>query len=354
MRMMAVILVLLAGVGMAGAQDALVENADFVYVCKDGGNGAYEAFPDICRVKDGRLLAVFYDGWEHVSLPKAEPGKEKGGRVTGVFSSDEGKTWDKPFVIYDGPNDDRDPSIAQLSDGRLICDFFTLKPGTEGRPYDGLGSWFVESADAGKTWSDAKQLTNKDYYCSSPVRELPGGKLILGLYAENNGDAFGASTVSTDGGKTWSKPADIPNGGIKLDAETDIIRLKDGKLYAAQRQAKESMRFSISADDGATWSVSEPMGFAGHSPYLHRVPGGEVVCAYRWHQEHATYLSVSADDCKTWGPQVLVDKFLGAYPSIATLKDGSLIIIYYEEGGGSNIRARKFKVNGTSVEWLKW
>jgi len=346
-----VAVIVLAGVTCMGwAEDPLAEGKDFVYVCKDGGNGAYEAFPDVCRLKDGRLLAVFYDGWTHVSLPT--PDKTNGGRVTGVFSEDEGKTWGKPFVVYDGPNDDRDPSIVQLSDGRILCNFFSLKTGPDGKGYVGLGSWVVESSDAGKTWSAARTICNEDYYCSSPIRELTDGTLILGLYAEKGGDGYGASTTSKDGGKTWTPVVNIPNGGKRLDAETDIIRLNDGRLYAAQRSPNESMRFSISADNGAAWSTSEDMGFQGHCPYLHRAPGGgAILCAFRWHSKNGTYLCVSTDECKTWSAPILVDNFIGAYPSMVSLKDGSVLIIYYEEGGGSNIRARKFRVNGTGVEW---
>ena len=109
--------------------------------------------------------------------------------------------------------------------------------------------------------------------------ELADGRLILGQYMEIGDDAFGAVTISTDKGATWSPPVDNPNGGLRLDAETDIITLQDGRLYAAQRTSKESMRYSISSDGGQTWSVSEPMGFSGHCPYLYRSPDGIIVIA---------------------------------------------------------------------------
>ena len=45
---------------------------DFVYVCKDAGAGGCEAFPDVCRLRDGRRMAVFYAGYGHVSLPNEQ------------------------------------------------------------------------------------------------------------------------------------------------------------------------------------------------------------------------------------------------------------------------------------------
>ena len=110
---------------------------------------------------------------------------------------------------------------------------------------------------------------------------------------------------------------DIDNGGQRLDAETDIIELKDGTLYAAQRPA---MCFSVSADRGRTWSVSKPMGFEGHCPYLLRTADDIILLAHRL---PATSLHYSLDECKTWSQNVPVDNVIGAYPSMVNLKDGS-------------------------------
>jgi Neuraminidase (sialidase) len=303
-------------------------------------------------VNDGRLFAVFYAGYTHVSAPCEN--LPKGGRISGCFSSDEGKTWTPAQTIYDGPDDDRDPSIVQLSDGRILCDFFSLqkKDGCE----TPLGSWMIESKDGGATWSEAQCIAPSDthYLCSSPIRELPDKTLILGLYWESwkpKDDANGAVAISKDMGKTWSAPINIDNGGQKLDAETDVIRLKDGRLYAAQRSEKESMCYSISEDNGQTWSVSKQMGFRGHCPYLYRVAGDIILCG---HRVPYTSLRYSLDEGKTWSDGGVVDKVDGAYPSMVLLKDGNVLIVYYEEGEGSNIRAKKFRIDKNGITWLAW
>lgn len=344
-RCIVVLGLLLMAVSVRAA--GLEAGKDFVHVCQDAGAGAYEAFPDVCRLRDGRLLCVFYAGYGHVALPNEQ--LPKGGRISGAYSSDEGKTWSAAVTLYDGPDDDRDPSITQLRDGRLLLTYFSLRAKSEGK-WDGLGSYVVESNDAGETWSEPRQI-NATYYCSSPVRELADGTLVLGLYQESGGNANGAVTRSTDGGKTWSAAIDIDNGGLRLDAETDVIALKDGRLYAAQRTEKEPMRFSISSDQGLTWTVSTPMGFPGHAPYLYRTPEGAIVCAHRLPN---TSLHYSFDECATWGPNVEVDEHIGSYASMATLKDGSTLIVYYEEGNGSSIRARKFRLEKSGLTWLAW
>jgi pimeloyl-ACP methyl ester carboxylesterase len=319
----------------------------WVHVCTDAGAGAYEAFPDVCRTADGRLLAVFYAGYGHIALPNET--LPKGGRLSGCFSSDEGATWSEAFTLFDGPYDDRDPSVTRLKDGRLACVFFTLKPKPDGQKgWDALGSFIVTSADNGKTWETEPRQIAKDYYCSSPIRELPDGRLALGLYAANAKGAWGAATFSADGGKTWCKPIDIPTGDQRYDAETDLIPLKDGSLFAALR-GRTISAWSVSKDGGKSWSAAEQFGFPGHCHYLHRAPGDIILMAHRL---PATSLHYSLDECKTWSTNVLVDTVGGAYPSLETLKDGTILIVYYEEGPGSSIRAKRFRATRQGIEWL--
>jgi len=325
---------------------------DFVYVCRDAGAGGYEAFPDVCRLQDGRLMAVFYAGYGHVSLPDER--LPKGGRICYCLSSDEGRTWSEARVLCDGPDDDRDPSLVQLSNGSLICNFFSLRKKEKVKEGEaawiGLGSWMVVSQDGGKTWSEPS-LISKDYYCSAPLRELPGGRVILGLYRQIGETSHGAVIISEDGGKTWGKPVDIDNGGYKLDAETDVIPLKDGSLYAVQREPKTTMCYSVSRDGGRTWSVSRPLGFPGHCPYLLRTPDDIIILAHRLPQ---TSLHFSLDEAKTWSGNVLVEDVGGAYPSMVNLRDGLVLIVYYEEGEGSDIRVRRFRTTKAGIRWLKF
>lgn len=316
----------------------------FVYVCEDAGAGGYEAFPDVCRLNDGRLMSVFYAGYGHVALPNEK--LPKGGRISCCYSSDEGQTWTAAETLYDGPDDDRDPSIVQLPNGKLICNYFSLRKVTgEKKPYKGLGTWMVTSDDLGKTWSTPLQVA-ADYYCSSPIRVLKDGRLILGLYAEKDKTALGAAVYSDDHGKTWSKPVDMANGGIRLDAETDIIELKDGSLYAALRP---KMCYSVSKDRGQTWTESKPMTFTGHCPYFLRTKDDIILLAHRLPM---TSLHYSLDECQTWSKNVPVDGVIGAYPSMVNLKDGTVLIVYYEEGSGSSIRAKRLRATKQGIEWI--
>jgi Neuraminidase (sialidase) len=269
----------------------------------------------------------------------------KGGRISGCYSSDEGQTWTKAETIIDTPFDDRDPSVVQLPDGRILLTFFTYVPQPGKRAH--TETLISESNDNGKTWSEPKKLF-EEIPVSQPIRILSDGTLLMPLYLFNNQQSSGAVSLSYDNGKTWSEVIVIPNGGHQLDAETDVIDLKGGTLYAIQRPW---MGVSYSKDKGKTWSVSEHAGFEGHCPYLLRTKNDVILLATR---SPNTSIRISRDECKTWSAPILVDHFIGAYPSMVELKDGSILIVYYEEGAGSSIRAKRFRVKDgeNAVDWL--
>lgn len=345
------VLLVLVAAALAPTLARCDDSADFVYVCQDAGAGAYEAFPDVCRLADGRLMCVFYAGYGHVALPNdALP---KGGRIAYATSSDEGRTWTPAETLYDGPHDDRDPSIAQLSTGRLICNFFSLeKSDKPGKPYQGVGSFLIVSDDGGRTWSEPRRIVEEWFPCSAPVRELKDGRLMLGLYYQNDKGASGAVTISTDNGETWSAPIVIDNGGQRLAAETDVIERSDGTLLAALRgDGTQQLCFSTSSDGGHTWTTARPSGFLGHCPYLLRTVDGIFLLG---HRKPHTALHYSLDEGKTWSDTVEIDTVGGAYPSMVNLEDGSVLVVYYEEGAGSSIRAKRFRAGRDGIEWLSW
>lgn len=311
--------------------------------------GPYQAFPDVCRLPSGDLVCVFYAGYGHVSLPNAK--WPRGGRICIVQSSDEGRTWTSPRVVFDGPQDDRDPHIAALADGTLVCTFFQYRSVNGKIEHDVC---LVESPDSGKTWqTQPRVLLANQWAVSAPVRELPDGTRLLGVYTGNDSTAYGAVLRSTDGGKTWSQPVDIdPNSGVRLDAETDVLRLLDGTILAALRgDGKVNLHFATSPDQGLTWSKVTDSGYLGHCPHLTRLSTGEILLT---HRQPATSMHISRDDAKTWQGPIEIDSVIGAYPSTVELKDHSVLVVYYEEGNNSAIRAARFRLTPDGIERLAW
>ena len=337
------VMVFLAWQSVAEAVVSVGVSPSFSYVATDGNAGGYEAFPDVTRLSDGRLMTVFYEGYSHISPPTSS--YPNGGRVMCATSDNEGASWSESRLLYDTPLDDRDPSITQLADGRLLSTYFTYANG-------GVGTYLVESSDAGVTWSTPRQLASSPYYVSSPVRQLSNGRLALGLYSEAIGQtAHGAVTLSNDGGTTWTAPIDIPNpSGAYLDAETDLIELKNGNLWAIQRSSNSPAQSSVSTDVGLNWSDSQSLGFVAHCPYLLRTEHqGMILLGYRGFDDGGngyTALRYSLDECVSWSDPIAIDACVGAYPSMVNLNDGSVLVAYYEEGVGSNIRSRVITISG--------
>ncbi len=310
--------------------------------------GPYQAFPDVCRLPDGDLLCVFYAGYGHISLPnEAWP---RGGRICTVRSSDEGRTWSEPRVLFDGPQDDRDPHIAATRDGTLWCSFFQYRVVDGKTEFD---TCLVRSRDGGKTWDTEPRVLAADRWAvSAPVRELTDGTLILGTYTADSTTAHGAVLRSTDGGATWSEPVDIdPASGVRLDAETDVIQLSDGRLLAALRGDRVNMHYATSGDLGLTWSKVADIGFAGHCPHLTRLSGGEILLTHRLPN---TALHISRDEGATWQGPLEIDAVVGAYASTVELKDRTVLVVYYEEGDASAIRAARFRVIDDGIEPVGW
>lgn len=318
-------------------------------ISRGGDAGPYQAFPDACRLPDGSIACVFYAGYGHVSLPK--PGWPDGGRICLVRSVDEGRTWSEPTTIFDDPMDNRDPHIAVLADKSVVVTFFSLLPGTGGRTYDGAGVQMIRSVDGGKTFQKTAQtIAPVGWYVSAPVRPLGRRDCILGIYTEDSGKSYGGVILSRDNGRSWSAP--IPIGkdqGIPLDAETDVIAMRDGTLYAALRSSKAPMHFATSVDRGKTWSDAVPIGFPGHAPHFLRLRTGEIVLTHRMPK---TEVHFSRDEGRTWLGPYRIDDVIGAYPSTVELKDGTLLFVWYTEGADSHVRAQRFRRTSTGIQPL--
>ena len=322
--------------------------APHLVISRGAAAGSYQAFTDVCRLAGGDLLCVFYAGYGHVSLPRSDC--PAGGRICLVRSGDEGRSWSEPRILFDGPFDDRDPHIAQMRDGTVLCSFFTYRPQADGAVL--CDTCLVASRDGGATWETEPRVVAPGWPSSAPVRELVDGTRILGVYREEGATAYGGLIRSTDGGRTWSEPIPIGKGsGVRLDAETDFAVLGSGALYAALRGDRVNMHFATSADGGLTWTPVQDIGFAGHCPHFTRLGTGEILLTHRL---PLTALHVSRDDGETWQGPYQIDTTPGAYASTVELRDGSVLVVYYEEGEGSGVRARRFRLGPGGIDFLPW
>jgi hypothetical protein len=328
-------------------------------VCSDAGAGAYEAFPDVCRTKSGELLCVFYAGYGHVSDPRQN--LPKGARIAMCRSLDNGQTWSPAEVVADTPIDDRDPSIVALPNGELLVVFMTY----DSKRTEGTHQVFsTRSTDNGKVWTEPQPVDTPFTQLeaiSTPPRLMPDGRLLLTPYGNHKGDNRGykhaAVLESRDRGHTWTTLAEVkssqpfqaggkPQSLSTLLLEPDLVRLNDDRLLMLCRPA---MVWTESRDGGHTWSEPRELGIAGDCPYLLLTSRGVLLCGIRHRDTKSTCVIYSRDQGRTWNGPVTIDNVLGAYPSMVELPDGRILVVYYTEGKGSDIRCLYLKADASGV-----
>ena len=249
--------------------------------------GLLAHFPDVVRLGDGRLLAAYREGADHV---------RSDGRICVVESADGGHTWGSPRVAVDGPFDDRDPKLARLADGTVLLSFFVIDWSTQPR-HTTWGAYVCRSTDGGHTWSDPAAVGTSAAVAADPegrdlhvwsashgaAAELPGGDLLMPLYGKPPGHAWQRATVvrSTDGGRTW------PAAGEVLVAATDGVHFQeptltvlDGQVVALIRTTAEHAYLSRSTDGGRSWSTPQPTDMPASSHHALPLSTGEVLVTY--------------------------------------------------------------------------
>jgi len=318
-----------------------------VFISGENGYHTYR-IPAVETAPDGSLIAFC----EARKYNAADPGF--GQQEIGLVykrSTNNGATW-SPMTVLEHAGElwsaANPATVVDRSNGRLWvfylrsrpgCSTETSRPGTDDMRT--LARW---SDTSGQTCSEpldltavARDLNDKGWRASVPG---PGGA---------NQTRKGRLLVPM-----WKSPcAPIPIGqgnGVRLDAETDFVRLKDGTLYAALRGDRVNMHFATSLDGGFTWSPVKVIGFSGHCPHFARLSSGEILLTHRLPM---TSLHVSRDEGKTWQGPYQIDATPGAYASTVELKDGSVLVVYYEEGAGSAVRARRFKFKELGIEFLQ-
>ncbi len=331
------------------------------------------AFPDVTRLSDGRLLLVYRQGASHV---------DKTGRIMKQFGTADGLTWTDPEVLYDAPNiDDRDPSVAMLSNGDVLVTYFQyrqlpLADGTlavhhcfAGRSHDDGATFgtFVQVdpgdmnptdavLDASGHWVDGSGNPIIVQGCSSAVVEWQG-KVVLPTYGGqslNLANLAGSAKSrisryeSTDWGDTWT------GGVVAADKATDhwleepaLVVVDDGSvlmqvrtaLGASPSNAGKMMQMhwdSVAGD----WSDVTYLPFVGHAPELVQLSDGVVLSGFRELDDAMTREWVSfvysLDRGATWSDPIRVKDCAAVecgYPAIEDLGAGRFLFVYYAPGG---------------------
>lgn len=321
----------------------------------------YHGWPTVARRRNGELWLVCSGGREAHVCPF--------GQLVAFSSRDDGDSWSRPRVLYDGPLDDRDAGILETSRGTLLATTFTslaYEPLLEKRlraaagredaaiaewvgtrdllspeaRRAALGEWAVRSSDGGVTWSmPVPTVVNSPH---GPIQLADGRLLYAGKRLWTADKKIGAAE-STDEGLSWRwladipcRPGDTPTTGYH---ELHAVEAANGTLVAqirnhTPRNQGETLQ-TESKDGGRTWTEPHAIGVWGLPSHLLRLRDDRLLMTYGHRRPpFGNQARLSLDHGATWGePLVISDDGLGGdlgYPSTVELDDGSLLSVWYE------------------------
>lgn len=248
------------------------------------------AFPWLCELEDGRILAAHQMGQAFESVD---------GTTYLSESIDGGKTWSKPWKAYN-KSEEQIPMTdcgkpVLLGDGRIIMlgyKFFRPNPELPlGNPKTGGlledQVYFAMSEDAGKTWSEHKEIQciwGGHVEASAPLTVLDDGSWatpITGFRTwegEQTSRNCGRLLRSYDQGETWNDDVvcmQFPGDGITC-YEQRMCQMKNGALvvigWNEEMQTGKLLNnhVTVSFDNGITFGAPIDTGIHGQaSSILH-------------------------------------------------------------------------------------
>ena len=315
----------------------------------------YHGWPTVARRANGELLAAYSGGRESHICPF--------GRVELIRSSDGGRSWSWPEVIFDSPIDDRDAGICVTPAGPILVTTFTSLayqavldaaknwPGdrlarwqavnrrtTAAQRHALLGTWMLRSSDGGMTWSAPYRVPLDSPH--GPVTLSDGRLLYAGKQLWEPGTKVGVAE-SADDGKTWRWLADIPaRPGDRVADYHELHAVQaDGQVIVHIRNHNAANRGETlqceSQDGGKSWTLPHAIGVWGLPSHLLRLADGRLLMSYGHRREpFGNQARLSEDGGKSWSqPMVISDDGAGGdlgYPSTVELPEGELLTIWYE------------------------
>ncbi|MCH7728688.1 MAG: exo-alpha-sialidase [Planctomycetes bacterium] len=354
------------------------------------GLGDFIGWPGgIERMPNGDLLLTHSAGYWHSSFAQPrqiEPNLRKswlasgwpldfpaptGGRAMACRSTDQGKTWSKPFTMIDHRLDDGAHAIFTCRDGTVLCFVgvqaswygYSKAPEAFQKDIDGLNTkqFVLRSTDSGKTWSKPIWFGSPgDFYERAhggrPI-QLADGRILWATYYQVAGEKYlrGAIRRSNDSGRTWQVISKIKRPDNNID-EPAIAELKNGRLLLVTRPDGAVFH---SKDKGATWTDSMtrvvPSGSAKFkAPQLIVLRDGTVVAVATWKNLRVW---ISIDNGNTWSKDIPLDTSSYGYPGSYILNDDESILLPYCASGRAPNRVYlvRFQVNQkrTGIELLR-
>ena len=298
----------------------------------------YWGSPSVVELRSGRLLLSLLGGTK--SDPSLPPR---------FFASDDrGKTFSQidsfphRMQLPVGPS-----TLLRLADNRIALAMHRVHPTGHGGGLPAISF----TSDEGKTWSKpfvvgAPEEEGSWYTMNDRMLQTRSGRLIIAVAAgEGNfeGDKnAGLCFFSDNGGGSWERSTRAARSSEQHGMqEPCVVERKDGSLLMLAHTRQGSLYRSLSTDGGLTWGASRPTTLvSAASPLnLRRMPDGRLLVFYnhakpignKYFPRRPLVIALSDDDGETWGHPWVVDDQTDrsfVYPSITFLKEGILSLYH--------------------------
>jgi Neuraminidase (sialidase) len=269
----------------------------------------------LARMKNGGVMTVY-------STPTGAYSKPGTTWIAGRVTKDGGKTWSPESVIARHPDcQPAHPSVLATRDGMIHVFYLGFKKwkwkGVNPTDETKSDMWTTRSSDDGATWSEPQMIFKGYTGASNGAIETRDGHLIVPYshYVNDPGRLVNQTSVSIDGGRTWSLSNDIDIGGAgdhEGALEPCVIELKDGRVWLLIRTSRKVFWESFSSDGGKTWSVAKATTIDATSApgHLTRLADGRIALVWNRVAGKRTdlHLALSADEGKTWTPEELRER----------------------------------------------
>ena len=334
------------------------------------------AFPQAVQLPNGDILCSFnVGGGAHVT-----------GGTDWARSTDGGRTWNVEETIL--PRVDNATNALKLSisaDGETVYAYGSRSYREEGARF-GEGKnepVLCTSTDGGHRWSEPTVVPMMGYSpleISHGALALQSGRLLAPGATLESQDKLGRlviAAVSDDGGKTWPRHATVfeDPDGVHGYFEQKLAEVEPGLLIATcwtiVMDGVEDIddHFTISRDDGLTWSRPKPTGTMGQTMTPIPLGGDRLMVLYnrRYGQQGVVMNLVTFTD-DAWAvhyeglmydpnstaerPEDIesgVETFSGfqfGFPTAIRLHDGNYLATHWsQEGGHFGIRWTLLRVD---------
>lgn len=259
-------------------------------------------------------------------------GKAEGAKDVKIFAArSDGKAWTKPEVVAaEAGQPTWNPVLFKLASGEVVLWY---KAGPDPMNWTG----FVRrSSDAGKTWSAPEQLPAGQF---GPVRakplQLADGTLLAGTSVESYKSWTPYVDRSNDGGKTWARSNAFAAATGPKQIQPALVLGDGGKVVALMRSSSpRKVHRSESADGGKTFTPAAPVELPNPSAGVDavRTPAGDLFLVFNNSILLRTPLTLarSTDDGRTWKRVKDLEAAPGefSYPAMILSAAGTLELTY--------------------------